>query len=63
MGSSGEAWPLPDSEIETLRAALDQRKPEPHPYLVVGDRVRITSGPLAGMEGVYRSRRTACALF
>jgi transcription antitermination factor NusG len=59
VGSSREAWPLPDSEIETLRAGLDQRKPEPHPYLVVGDRVRITSGPLAGMEGVLLQQKNA----
>jgi transcription antitermination factor NusG len=25
---------------------------EPHPYLTVGRRVRITAGPLAGREGI-----------
>lgn len=57
VGSSKEAWALPDFEIESLRAGLAQRRPEPHPYLVVGDRVRITSGPLTGMEGVLAQKK------
>lgn len=57
VGSKKEAWALPDFEIEALRAGLGQRRPEPHPYLVVGDRVRITSGPLAGMEGVLAKKK------
>jgi transcription antitermination factor NusG len=43
---------LPNAEIESLRAGLQARKAEPHPYLVVGERVRIRIGALAGMEGV-----------
>jgi transcription termination/antitermination protein NusG len=43
---------VPDSEIEWLRNELPLRKFEPHPYLVVGSRVRIKSGPMAGMNGV-----------
>lgn len=57
VGSKREAWPLPDWEIEALRSGLDQRKPEPHPYLVVGVRARITIGALAGMEGVLVQKR------
>lgn len=59
VGSAREAWPLADSEIEALRAGLDQRKPEPHPYLVVGDKVRITCGALSGMEGVLVQKRNS----
>jgi transcription antitermination factor NusG len=44
--------PLPDFEIEALRSGLGQRKIEPHPYLVIGERVRIRAGPMVGMEGV-----------
>lgn len=44
--------PLADLEIEAIRSAVGQRAIEPHPYLVVGDRVRIKAGPMAGMEGV-----------
>jgi transcription antitermination factor NusG len=52
VGSSKEAWALPDYEIDALRSGLRERKIEPHPYLVVGERVRITAGVMAGVEGV-----------
>jgi transcription antitermination factor NusG len=50
--------PLPSFEIETLRAGLGQRKIEPHPYLVIGERVRIKAGPMTGMEGVLVRKKT-----
>jgi transcription antitermination factor NusG len=43
---------LPDAEIEALRAGLTCRRFEPHPYLIEGERVRIRSGVMAGMEGI-----------
>jgi transcription antitermination factor NusG len=49
--------PLPDFEIEALRSSIGQRKIEPHPYLVIGERVRIKTGPMAGMEGVLLRRK------
>jgi transcription antitermination factor NusG len=52
VGSARESWPLPDLEIEALRSGLGKRKIEPHPYLVVGERVRIKAGVMAGVEGV-----------
>lgn len=52
VGSSREAWELPEREIETLRNASLLGKLEPHPYLVIGERARVRSGPLAGLEGV-----------
>jgi transcriptional antiterminator NusG len=57
VGSKREPWALPDQEMETLRSGLDHCKPEPHPYLVVGDRARIRTGPLAGMEGVLVQKK------
>ncbi len=47
-----EPAPLPEFEIDSLRAGLHLRQSEPHPYLVIGERARIRVGPLAGMEGV-----------
>jgi len=44
--------PLPHFEIEALRSGIGQRKIEPHPYLVIGERVRIQAGPMTGLEGV-----------
>jgi transcription antitermination factor NusG len=58
VGSSKEAWPLPDLEIDALRSGLLERKIEPHPYLVVGERVRIMAGVMAGVEGVLVRKKS-----
>ena len=52
VSAGREPLPLPDFEIESLRSGLHLRNPEPHPYLVIGERVRIQAGALAGIEGV-----------
>ena len=52
VGSSREPWPLPQREIEALRLSAERGKAEPHPYLKVGERVRMKTGPMAGVEGV-----------
>jgi transcription antitermination factor NusG len=49
--------PLPTFEIEALRAAVARRTIEPHPYLVIGKRVRIKAGPMTGMEGVLMRKK------
>lgn len=51
-GIAGEMAPLPEAEIEALRSGLHLRKAEPHPLLTVGQRARIRSGALAGLEGI-----------
>jgi len=57
-GSARLPMPIPDQEIEWLRKELPLRKFEPHPYLVLGSRVRIKSGPLAGMSGVLTRKKS-----
>jgi transcription antitermination factor NusG len=57
VGSPKEPWPLPDLELEALRLGAKTRKIEPHPYLRVGDRVRIKSGSMAGVEGILIRRK------
>jgi len=52
VGRGREPLPLPDFEIESLRAGLHLRHAEPHPHLAVGQRARIRGGALTGMEGV-----------
>lgn len=52
VGNGRAALPLPDAEIEALRAGLHQRQVDPHPYVKVGSRARICSGALAGLEGI-----------
>jgi len=45
---------VPDDEVEGLQRAQTAGYPvRPHPYLSVGQRVRITRGPLADVEGIY----------
>jgi transcription antitermination factor NusG len=51
-GTGGEpAW-LPDATIDALRTGLETQQVRPHPLLMVGQRVRIRSGALAGFEGI-----------
>ncbi len=57
VSAGDKPLPLPETEIETLRSGVHLSKCEPHPYLVVGDRVRITTGALAGMEGVLLRKK------
>jgi transcription antitermination factor NusG len=53
VGFGGLPVALPDQQLEALRAGLKgDFCAEPHPYLVVGRRVRITRGPLQGTEGI-----------
>ncbi len=53
----GERWDrlsvVPDSEIDVIQRVLQAELPvAPHPYLRDGQRVRITHGPLTGVEGI-----------
>jgi transcription antitermination factor NusG len=58
VGFNGTPAALPEEEIETLQKSWGTGiHAEPHPYLTVGQRVRIKSGPLAGMEGVLLRRK------
>jgi len=52
VGSPKEPWPLPQLEVEALRLGAKLGKAEPHPYLRVGQRVRIKSGLMSGVEGI-----------
>jgi len=50
--SVGRPAVIPDRQIESLKIALDHAfNSEGHPYLNVGDRVRVVRGPMAGAEG------------
>jgi transcription antitermination factor NusG len=57
VGSAKEPWPLPELEIEALQLGVQTGKVEPHPYLNVGDKVRIKAGSMAGVEGILVRRR------
>jgi len=50
---AGEPVPIPASEIETVQRLLDSHAPcMAHPFLKIGQRVRIRGGSLDGVEGV-----------
>jgi transcription antitermination factor NusG len=59
VGFSGQPAALPDEEMEILRAGLSHGLlAEPHPFLTVGRRVRITRGPFAGLEGILKRKKS-----
>jgi transcription antitermination factor NusG len=58
-GTGGEPAPLAGAEIDALRAGLSLRQAEPHPLLTAGQRARIRSGALAGMEGVVVRQKSS----
>jgi transcription antitermination factor NusG len=55
--SSAHPSKISAEDIEALRAAVENLRAVPHPYLNAGDQVRIVSGPLAGMEGILIRRK------
>jgi transcription antitermination factor NusG len=58
-GTGGGPAELPDALIDTLRVGLATYPAEPHPLLTTGQRARIRTGALAGMEGVVIRRKNA----
>ena len=55
--STAHPTPVPDDDIDALRKITGNFAVEPHPFLNVGDRVRIVAGPLAGWEGILTRRK------
>ena len=44
---------IPEAEIQAIRRAVEGPfRIEPHPFLKCGERVRVTRGPLEGVEGI-----------
>jgi transcription antitermination factor NusG len=49
----GHPAAVPDEEISAVRQLVQKvQRVEPHPFLSSGDRVRVKSGPLMGVEGI-----------
>lgn len=56
VGTRGVGTPIPDEQIENVRTLLSQERPcRSHPFLKVGQRVRVRGGALDGVEGVFLS--------
>jgi transcription antitermination factor NusG len=59
VGFDGSPAPLPDEDLRILRIGLSQSSAvQPHPFLTVGRRVRITGGPFVGLEGIVRRKKS-----
>ncbi len=52
VGNGREPLPLPKSEIEFLRSDFCRERAEPYHEFVVGQKVRVRSGVMRGVEGV-----------
>lgn len=54
----GSPAPIPDEEIQVVRRAAEQgRNVKPCPFLNTGERVRVKSEPLKGLEGILVRRK------
>ncbi len=57
VGIRGLGTPIPDEQIEAVRILIEEQLPyRSHPFLKIGQRVRIRGGALDGMEGILTSR-------
>ena len=53
LSFNGIPAPIDDSEIEAVRLCMERGAAlEPYPFLEIGDRVRVRSGVLEGLEGL-----------
>jgi transcription antitermination factor NusG len=54
---------IPEAEIEAIRRTIEgSYRVEPHPFLKVGERVRVIRGSLEGVEGVLLRKKNLCRL-
>jgi transcription termination/antitermination protein NusG len=57
VGSQRTGTPIPDEQIEAVRVLLDRKVAcKTHPFLKVGQRVRVRGGALDGVEGLFVSQ-------
>jgi transcription antitermination factor NusG len=57
VGTKGLGTPIRDEEIESLRTVMRETVPwAPHPYIKIGQRVRILGGSLDGVEGILERK-------
>ena len=58
VGFDGTPAALPEEEMEALRASLARgMRAEPHPFLKIGRRVKVKSGPMEGLQGILKRRK------
>ena len=55
---NGQPAAVAENDLLSVRSALTEGlRVQPHPYLTIGRRVRLRSGPLAGREGILVRRK------
>jgi transcription antitermination factor NusG len=59
VGNSSGPIPIPASEIEFLRSDFCRHRVEPYGELVVGEKVRIKSGSMQGVEGTLVRKKSS----
>jgi transcription antitermination factor NusG len=63
VGTEGRPSSISMEEIESVRFVVESSfRVEPHPFLNCGERVRIITGPLEGVEGVLIRKKNAFRL-
>jgi transcriptional antiterminator NusG len=54
VGNHSGPLAIPENEVENLRAIATRGNGcSPHPFLRVGDLVRVVRGPFSGIEGIF----------
>jgi len=63
VGPGGVGIPIPEEQINAVRTLVDEQLPVcSHPFLKIGQRVRVRGGALNGLEGILLSRGGDCTL-
>jgi transcriptional antiterminator NusG len=56
LGNKGIPIAIPENQIEAIQRIVDNNKEiSPYPYMKTGQMVRVISGPLNGVEGIFIS--------
>ena len=63
VGFGGMPAALPDEEMRLLQTSLERGvRAKPHPFLTVGMRVRVKGGPMVGLQGILKRRKSKARL-
>lgn len=63
VGSGRHPIPIPDVEIDNVKQFVaSEIDSKPHPFLEVGQKIRLVRGPLAGVEGILKEFKSGYRL-
>jgi transcriptional antiterminator NusG len=59
VGCTAEGTPIPEDQLASVRTIVERNMPwASHPFLKVGQRVRVRGGALDGVEGIFLRRNS-----